>query len=120
MPPLASKNHVKSRSDDSTPELPLDYAPAHKPVRQQSLADELLSFRDFGQATRALTTAFPGRNGEDRNVPTCINEFWTARQRQASSLHEISYRACFKPQLPRFFIERLTQPGEVVDRKSVV
>jgi len=29
-------------------------------------------------------------------------------------LHEISYRACFKPQLPRFFIERLTQPGEVV------
>ena len=38
----------------------------------------------------------------------------TARQRQASSLQEISYRACFKPQLPRFFIERLTQPGEVV------
>ena len=27
---------------------------------------------------------------------------WTARQRQASRLHEISYRACFKPQLPRF------------------
>src|SRR6266705_2919031 len=32
----------------------------------------------------------------------------------ASSLHEVSYRACFKPQLPRFFIERLTQPGDVV------
>ena len=43
-----------------------------------------------------------------------VNEFWTAKQRQASSLQEISYRACFKPQLPRFFIERLTQPGEVV------
>ncbi|HLP78065.1 MAG TPA: DNA methyltransferase, partial [Candidatus Paceibacterota bacterium] len=42
------------------------------------------------------------------------NEFWTAKQRQASSLHEISYRACFKPQLPRFFIERLTEPGQVV------
>src|SRR6185503_17923684 len=28
--------------------------------------------------------------------------------------HEISYRACFKPQLPRFFIERLTAPGDVV------
>src|SRR5262249_8481328 len=27
---------------------------------------------------------------------------------------EISYRACFKPQLPRFFIERLTAPGDVV------
>ena len=41
-------------------------------------------------------------------------EFWTSRQRQASSLHEISYRACFKPQLPRFFIERLTQEGDIV------
>ncbi|MCS6951172.1 MAG: site-specific DNA-methyltransferase, partial [bacterium] len=47
-------------------------------------------------------------------VPTYINEFWTAKQRQANSLHEIAYRACFKPQLPRFFIELLTQPGEVV------
>ena len=43
-----------------------------------------------------------------------IGEFWTSKQRQASSLHEISYRACFKPQLPRFFIDRLTQPGDVV------
>jgi hypothetical protein len=47
-------------------------------------------------------------------VPTFVNEFWTARQRQANSLHEISYRACFKPQLPRFFIERLSLPGERV------
>ncbi len=43
-----------------------------------------------------------------------MNEFWTAKQRAASRLHEISYRACFKPQLPRFFIERLTQPGDIV------
>jgi hypothetical protein len=47
-------------------------------------------------------------------VPTFINEFWTAKQRAANTLHEISYRACFKPQLPRFFIERLSQPGDVV------
>jgi hypothetical protein len=47
-------------------------------------------------------------------VPAYVNEFWTARQRQACSLHEISYRACFKPQLPRFFIERLTAPGDRV------
>lgn len=47
-------------------------------------------------------------------VPTYSNEFWTSRQRAASSLHEIPYRACFKPQLPRFFIERLTEPGAVV------
>ncbi|MBU2549651.1 MAG: site-specific DNA-methyltransferase [Proteobacteria bacterium] len=49
-----------------------------------------------------------------REVPKFINEFWTARQRQAASLHEISYRACFKPQLPRFFIERMTQSGDTV------
>ena len=49
-------------------------------------------------------------------IPTTryINEFWTSRQRQSSSIHEISYRACFKAQLPRFFIELLTKPGDTV------
>lgn len=47
-------------------------------------------------------------------IPRFINEYWTSKQRQANSLHEISYRACFKPQLPRFFIERLTQKGDIV------
>ncbi|MGB3502251.1 MAG: DNA methyltransferase [Mesorhizobium sp.] len=47
-------------------------------------------------------------------VPFLINEFWTAGQRQGHSLHEVSYRACFKPQLPEFFIERLTEPGDTV------
>jgi DNA methylase len=47
-------------------------------------------------------------------VPRFTGEFWTAGQRQASSLHEISYRACFKPQLPRYFISRFTQPGDAV------
>ncbi|MDD8018526.1 MAG: DNA methyltransferase [Bacteroidota bacterium] len=42
------------------------------------------------------------------------NEFWTAKQRQASSLQEISYRACFKPQLPNFFITRFTSEGDTV------
>ena len=41
-------------------------------------------------------------------------EFWTSAQRKASSVHEISYRACFKPQLPAFFIERLTSVGDLV------
>ena len=97
-----------------TSELPLDYGPARKPIRRVPLADELASFIEFGEATRALVTRFTGADGQAREVPTFVNEFWTARQRQASSLQEISYRACFKPQLPRFFIERLTQPGEVV------
>jgi hypothetical protein len=49
-----------------------------------------------------------------RKYPVLTREFWTARQRQASNLHEVSYRACYKPQLPRLFIEKLTQPGEWV------
>ena len=47
-------------------------------------------------------------------VPHYINEFWTAGQRKASSIHEISYRACFKPQLPRFFIDIMTKAGDTV------
>jgi hypothetical protein len=47
-------------------------------------------------------------------IPVYRGEFWTAKQRQAARLHEVSYRACFKPQLPAFFIERLTQRGDTV------
>jgi len=46
--------------------------------------------------------------------PQYVDEFWTSKQRQASSLHEISYRACFKAQLPHFFINLLTSKGDVV------
>ncbi|MCY4600642.1 MAG: DNA methyltransferase [Acidobacteria bacterium] len=69
------------------------------------LTGELEQWRRFGRAT-ALS--------EYDGVPVFANEFWTSRQRAAHSLHEISYRACFKPQLPRFFISRLTGPGDVV------
>ncbi len=48
------------------------------------------------------------------NYTKFINEFWTAKQRQANSIHEISYRACYKPQLPRFFIDVFTQSDDVV------
>lgn len=46
--------------------------------------------------------------------PKYINEFWTAKQKQGSSLHEIAYRACFKAELPRFFIELLSNEGDIV------
>lgn len=39
-------------------------------------------------------------------------ELWTSKQRQGNSLHEVSYRACFKSQLPNFFITRLSRPGD--------
>jgi len=82
------------------------------PVSSPSLAafhQEMRNFHEFGTATTVLDQA-PGGG----IIPTYINEFWTAKQRAAHSLHEVSYRACFKPQLPRFFIERFTQPDDVV------
>jgi len=48
------------------------------------------------------------------SVPVYEQELWTSRQRQANPIHEVSYRACFKPQLPAYFIEQLTQEGETV------
>ncbi|MCP5526260.1 MAG: site-specific DNA-methyltransferase [Verrucomicrobiales bacterium] len=84
-------------------------APARRLATDELLAG-IEAFDEFGARTvrDELTVAGHG------TVPVFINEFWTAGQRQASRLHEISYRACFKPQLPRFFIERLTGPGDVV------
>jgi hypothetical protein len=83
-------------------------------LHETDFLTQLKDFREFGQPTKEIVTEVRTLDGPRLSVPTFVNEFWTARQRQAHSLHEISYRACFKPQLPRFFIERLTQPGEVV------
>lgn len=72
---------------------------------------------------RSLSTfkspaGFP-TGSEDVAIGQCTvkkftNEFWTSRQRQAAPIHEVSYRACFKPQLPRFFIDLLTRKGDIV------
>lgn len=103
-------------SDPNTQELALIWNLPTPPAgaTHKSFPNDLESFREFGQATRILETKFTTDNGTTREAPTFVNEFWTARQRQAHSLHEISYRACFKPQLPRFFIDRLTEQGDVV------
>jgi hypothetical protein len=95
-------------------ELPLDYQRRPAAARPRDLVEELASFREFGKTTRRLVTRAASFEGRPIAAPTFVNEFWTARQRQANALHEVSYRACFKPQLPRFFIERLTAPGERV------
>ncbi len=65
----------------------------------------LEDFRAFGERSR--------RRRID-GVDYVENAFWTAGQRQSHALHEISYRACFKAQLPAFFIERLTRSGDTV------
>ena len=76
-------------------------------LKPQEFIAYVENFSAFNQRTEIV------RNTVDL-TPRFINEFWTSSQRLASSLHEISYRACFKPQLPRFFIEKLTEPGDIV------
>ena len=52
--------------------------------------------------------------GEESEPNVFQGQFWTAAQRQGHSLHEVSYRACFKPQLAGFFIERFSRKGDLV------
>lgn len=88
------------------PLLPFsDVIDARSLFRAGDFLDGIVTFADFGTPTRDMT---------DNGIRYLINEFWTAGQRQAHAIHEVSYRACFKPQLPEFFIGRLTAPGDGV------
>lgn len=78
-----------------------------------ALLADLIGFRAFGKSTEVLEMETNWACGS-ASVPVLVNEYWTARQRQGHSLHEVSYRACFKPQLPAFFLQRLTREGDVV------
>jgi len=80
------------------------------PSKVDSFKHHLDTFKFFQKKTLIWERDF----GEGVQLPVYVNEFWTAKQRQGSRLHEVSYRACFKPQLPSFFIERLTRPGDGV------
>jgi len=75
------------------------------------LHGELARFAEFGSKTQVLRRL--SKDGR-RSVAAYHNEFWTKKQRAGDSLHELSYRACFKPQLPRFFVERLSEPGDLI------
>ncbi|WP_428491335.1 DNA methyltransferase [Rhodopila sp.] len=70
---------------------------------------------DFVEGLRRFSfDGVPTGAFEQAGLRYFVNAFWTAGQRRGHSLHEISYRACFKGQLPGFFIERLTEPGDRV------
>ncbi len=96
--------------DSSSGSLPLfeqaSLASVHtSDTEDRPFVDLVRAFREFGQPSVAV-------QGSGMNY--LINEFWTAGQRQAHSIHEVSYRACFKPQLPEFFIKRLTKRADAV------
>jgi hypothetical protein len=92
--------------------FPLDPEPvATKPLEiprargASDIVDQVVAFDHFGTGTVCE---------RHDDIPYFVNEFWTSGQRRGHSIHEISYRACFKPQLPDFFISRLTEPGDGV------
>ena len=71
---------------------------------------EQIDFTDFNtKKTKIRYIDF-----ENEDIPIFINEYWTSKQRKSKSIHEISYRACFKAQLPKFFINLLSKEGDVV------
>lgn len=74
------------------------------------LLNELSQFDDFGSASLIEKNT----HDEIGELTVITNEFWTSKQRAASPIHEISYLACFKPQLARFFIERLSREGDLI------
>lgn len=84
------------------PAMPADFG---FPGDSETFIAGLADFSRFGQRT-----VVESRDG----IPYFVNEFWTSAQRQSHSIHEVSYRACFKAQLPEFFIDRLTRPGDSV------
>ncbi len=65
-------------------------------------------------ASTQLTFDFNHPNSYSIYVPTEADEFWTAKQRAGHSIHEISYRACYKPQLPAYFIQKFCKLESVV------
>jgi len=68
-----------------------------------------LSNSTFGKKTKLEYFDVAGNR-----IPRFVNEFWTSKQRQSNAIHEISYRACYKAELPRFFISLLSKPTDIV------
>jgi hypothetical protein len=74
-----------------------------------------MDVESFPDVLRRFTfNGTPTLETDEAGIRYFVNEYWTSGQRRGHNLHEISYRACFKPQLPEFFIERLTRPGDTV------
>src|SRR5713226_4413882 len=72
--------------------LPLFEEPSLAPVdasdtADRSFVDLVRTFSELGQPSAAV---------QEGGINYLINEFWTAGQRQAHSIHEVSYRACIK------------------------
>lgn len=98
MPDMDAENSLR-RAHSKNSEI------SSRPLSKRALLTELCEWTEFDTQTHVSAYG---------DIPVFTNEFWTSKQRAAHSFHEVSYRACFKPQLPAFFINRLTEPGDLV------
>jgi DNA modification methylase len=71
-------------------------------MKEQGILDDYIKFDKYDYKI--------GKYGEK----LLIGSFWTNKQRYANSIHEISYRACFKPQLPNFFLLKYSKVGDII------
>jgi hypothetical protein len=80
----------------------------------QSYLSSLAEFPNQGSLFGETNSLIGKNQVDEKEYSRFVGEFWTSKQRQATSLHEIAYRACFKAQLPNFFITKLTKEGDTV------
>jgi len=71
-------------------------------------------FTFSGSDSKRIKTKIEYFEYSDILIPRYVNEYWTSKQRQGNPLHEISYRACYKAELPRFFIKLLSKENDIV------
>ena len=93
MPPTTLRRRSRvslEEADADQAELPLSFKRADQhaalaePVRSgTNLGEQLAAFQEFGEATRTSHTSSRSFAGDPIDVITYINEYWTARQRQA-------------------------------------
>jgi len=108
--PRPGLDHRRRESEQPIPALSAAgqlsfFAPAPELVRPRDFLDALRRFTFDGSPTIVFEAA---------GLRYFVNAFWTSGQRRGHSIHQVSYRACFKSQLPAFFIERLTDRGDRV------
>jgi DNA modification methylase len=85
------------------------------------MIDIIKMLKNTHESLEDAPTIFDSKSGKSRDIqthsdgyPIITDEFWTSKQRQGSSIQEVSYRECFKPQLPNYFINLFTRPYDIV------
>lgn len=75
---------------------------------------QTLLFENFETKPELPSFKIESLTTDSEVIPVYLGEFWTSKQRDGHSIHEVSYRACYKPQLPDYFISRYTKKDSVV------